>query len=232
MTPEIRRAALRAAAKTALVAALGCGGDPKPPPQNVAPPTETPAPAAKVDQSKIDDALAVAQRTLGEAERMLDDAKKRLSELTAKVDAAVAQIAAAKTDSDRKAAEAVMAGLKKDKAELEARIADSKTARDTAAKMMAALPCVKHLATLPTVLADQLPAGDPLRGKVMIAAFTRPADRAAPKTQQCCVETLVAYDAAAPFQSECCSAMTKPWPDAVRTACTPWGPPCPPEMPA
>lgn len=144
MTPEIRRAALRAAAKTALVVSLGCSGSskgPQPTPTNVAP-----APATEP----------------------------------------------AKTEP----------------------------------------ACDEYLASLATVKSrEQLAEGDPLRDKPEVyAAFSDVALRESPKTKECCTAALVRDGAGAKQRFECCSALGDVPDGATPSACTPWGPPCPPEM--
>jgi hypothetical protein len=77
---------------------------------------------------------------------------------------------------------------------------------------------------------QDLPDGDPLKGRHdQYGAFADPAARTAARTVACCTEVLAHDGTQADARWPCCSAL------AVTTgeqpmACTPWGPPCPPEM--
>jgi len=97
-------------------------------------------------------------------------------------------------------------------------------------KPAASIDCATWLADLKTVKQDELPAGDPLKEKsdVYGAVFADRAARESPETQKCCTEELTANSAGSKLRWECCSALVV---DPAGAACTPWGPPCPPEMP-
>lgn len=96
----------------------------------------------------------------------------------------------------------------------------------------AAVDCTTLLAGLATVKQDELPDGDPAKTRpdVYGAVFADRARREAPETQQCCTEELTRSGAQSKLRWECCSAL--PQDGQVGIACTPWGPPCPPAMPA
>jgi hypothetical protein len=67
-----------------------------------------------------------------------------------------------------------------------------------------------------------------MKGKVGVyGVFKDPAARTAAQTVSCCQEALGAQGASSKHRWECCSALDD---KADRAACTPWGPPCPPEM--
>ena len=77
----------------------------------------------------------------------------------------------------------------------------------------------------------ELPPGDPLHGKLDVyGAFADVGARTAPRTQACCTEELVKHGSGATARFECCSALGDLPAGARGSACTPWGPPCPPEM--
>ena len=142
MTPEIRRAALRMAAKTALVMSIGCSSG-----------TKTAPPPSNADHS------------------------------------------------------------------------------GSSAPATSAQPCPEYLGSLATAQRGQLKPDDPLHGKFDVyAAFADVAVRSAPQTQTCCTEELVKHGSGAAARFECCSALGHVPEGAERSACTPWGPPCPPEM--
>lgn len=91
--------------------------------------------------------------------------------------------------------------------------------------------CAEYLASLETV--DQVPEGDPLHGQLDVyGAFADVEARSSARTRECCTEQLVAGGSGAAQRWECCSALGDVPEGAEPSACTPWGPPCPPEMPA
>ena len=76
------------------------------------------------------------------------------------------------------------------------------------------------------------------KGLETYAIFADPHQRAAPRTQACCSEAL---GTSSTFRGACCSARDDGAPhdhgayfggvtDEEKMACSPWGPPCPPEM--
>ncbi|CAN5801391.1 hypothetical protein BH11MYX2_BH11MYX2_08110 [soil metagenome] len=73
-------------------------------------------------------------------------------------------------------------------------------------------------------------ADDPLYNRNDVyGAFADVAARSAPRTQSCCSDE-IAQGGSGKHRWECCSAV--PASTGVnRIACTPWGPPSPPEMP-
>jgi hypothetical protein len=90
--------------------------------------------------------------------------------------------------------------------------------------------CEPYLAGLATAKPEALPEGDELKTKPGVyGAFQDPAARSAPQTLSCCNADLKAHGAASKHRWACCSAVEGK-PDAEVMACTPWGPPCPPEM--
>lgn len=94
-------------------------------------------------------------------------------------------------------------------------------------------PCPQYLDALEAVDMGDLPATDPLHGQLgYYGAFKDVAMRAAPHTQQCCKDELTTAGSSAKHRWACCSAIAKgEMPAEVRgSACTPWGPPVPPEM--
>ena len=99
-----------------------------------------------------------------------------------------------------------------------------------AAPPAAAAPvsCAAHLDGLATAKPKDLPASDPLHGRNdVFGAFTDVAARSAARTVECCKETLEKDGAQAKHRWECCSTFAI---NEQPFACTPWGPPCPPEM--
>ena len=95
----------------------------------------------------------------------------------------------------------------------------------------APVACKPYLAGLAQSHVADLPADDPLHGKPDIyGAFTDIAARQSAQTQQCCADELNAGVESA-YRWACCSALGHAPPNHL-AACTPWGPPCPPEMPA
>jgi hypothetical protein len=90
--------------------------------------------------------------------------------------------------------------------------------------------CAKHLASLAMAHPDELPDGDPLKTNdgSIYGAFTDVAARSDPKTQRCCEASLTRGGPHSDHRWACCSAL--PGLPAVRMACTPWGPPCPPAL--
>ena len=96
----------------------------------------------------------------------------------------------------------------------------------------AVVACDAHLGALALVDSkDQLAAGDPLKERMDVygKVFANAEERNAPRTQECCTQELATNGAGSKLRWECCSALPA---QADPAACTPWGPPCPPEMPA
>ena len=89
--------------------------------------------------------------------------------------------------------------------------------------------CEPYLGKLAVVQREDLAADDPLRQRNDVyGAFADAVARQSARTQQCCHEELDAKHAQAPHRWACCSAVAPGTEHG--TACTPWGPPCPPEM--
>jgi hypothetical protein len=97
------------------------------------------------------------------------------------------------------------------------------------APMAASVDCATHLGALAAVPQGELAAGDPAkdRNDVYGKVFSDRAARESAETQKCCTEELTKSGAGSKLRWECCSAL----PADPSGACTPWGPPCPPEMP-
>jgi hypothetical protein len=230
MTPEIRRAALRAAAKTALVAALGCGGDPKPAPQNAQPKdptTQTPV----VEYSEGPSTADLVDKARKAAASDLATLVLALEELDKKVGGAVDEVVSAQNDADRAAAKAKLEKLRKEKADVEQQVATAKVAVARAEKMASAGACIAYLDTLAKAKNGELPAGDPLKDKSGVyGAFANVKDREAARTQSCCAQEMTAFGSSAKHRWECCSALPGLPNGAEQSACIPWGPPSPPEM--
>ena len=88
--------------------------------------------------------------------------------------------------------------------------------------------CKEYLAGLKVVQRGELPVGDPLREKPDVyGAFADRAARETPRTKDCCNQEITANDQT--HQWPCCSALDNIVP-AGAIGCSPWGPPCPPEM--
>ena len=102
---------------------------------------------------------------------------------------------------------------------------------NTGGTTAAVVACDAHLGGLATIDKDQLAADDPLKARMDVygKVFANVADRTAPRTTECCTEELTTNGSSSKLRWECCSALE---PNAQAAACTPWGPPCPPEMPA
>ncbi|MBL9012762.1 MAG: hypothetical protein JNL83_01210 [Myxococcales bacterium] len=102
---------------------------------------------------------------------------------------------------------------------------------NTGGTAAAVVACDVHLGGLTTIEKDKLAADDPLKERMDVygKVFANVADRTAPRTQECCNEQLAADGASSAQRWECCSALPA---NSQAMACTPWGPPCPPEMPA
>ena len=103
----------------------------------------------------------------------------------------------------------------------------------TQAPPPASVPCGTYLDGLALAAnSAALPENDPLHGRpdVYGQPFADQTARSAPRTQECCTAELTADGANAAHRWSCCSAV--PETHAVVMACTPWGPPCPPEMTA
>jgi len=229
MSPEIKRAALRAAAKAALVAALGCGGDPKPAPRNATPVD----PPQQVDVEVVDasDPVVVARKAAEDAVAAVARLTTDLEALDRRVGEAVDEVVAAQTDADRAAAKAKLDTLRKDKLELERQIEDARQAAARARHAVAAISCMPELDKLAQMERGALPDSDPLKSKPTVyGAFADRAARNAPETQRCCNEEIAAYGSNAKHRWACCSALPALPADAEKSACMPWGPPCPPAM--
>lgn len=91
--------------------------------------------------------------------------------------------------------------------------------------------CDAHLAGLAKTDRDKLAADDPLKERMDVygQVFADVGERTSARTQECCHEELTANGASSALRWECCSALPR---GSEAMACTPWGPPCPPEMPA
>ncbi len=88
--------------------------------------------------------------------------------------------------------------------------------------------CADHLGGLATAKPEALAADDPLRSRGEVyGAFADVAARQSARTQECCAEALERDGSSAAQRWECCSALPA---TAQAMACTPWGPPCPPQM--
>lgn len=96
------------------------------------------------------------------------------------------------------------------------------------------LPCAQHLDGLATANPEQLPASDPLHDRLGVyGAFTDIAARNSERTRECCTEELTRDHGGAAHRWACCSALSDAdgnTPSIQGSACTPWGPPCPPEL--
>ena len=92
--------------------------------------------------------------------------------------------------------------------------------------------CDPHLSGLATVEKDNLASSDPLRERMDVygKVFADITARTSARTQECCTEELVTSGSSAKHRWECCSALGDVPAGAEPSACTPWGPPCPPEM--
>jgi hypothetical protein len=95
----------------------------------------------------------------------------------------------------------------------------------------AVVACDAHLGALATIEKDKLAADDPLKARMDVygKVFANVGERTSPRTQECCTEHLDKGGSSSALRWECCSALPE---TASPSACTPWGPPCPPEMPA
>ncbi|HEY4182228.1 MAG TPA: hypothetical protein VGM90_35535 [Kofleriaceae bacterium] len=91
--------------------------------------------------------------------------------------------------------------------------------------------CTAYLDTLAmTDLGQPLPESDPLHGRNNVyGAFVDVAARSAPRTQDCCSGELDSDRGQSKHRWACCSALPA---ERQTIACSPWGPPVPPEMPA
>ena len=93
--------------------------------------------------------------------------------------------------------------------------------------------CATYLGGLASVDMDgvhTLASTDPLHDKPGVyGAFVDLTVRGSARTHECCNEEL-AKGAGAPHRWACCSAVDNVVPAGGGAACTPWGPPCPPEM--
>jgi hypothetical protein len=95
----------------------------------------------------------------------------------------------------------------------------------------AATSCAAHLDALAVVKPEELAADDPLHARMDVyGAFADRAARDSARTQACCEETMIADGSNAAHRWQCCSALASLPAGAEPSACTPWGPPCPPEM--
>lgn len=108
----------------------------------------------------------------------------------------------------------------------------SNAATGTPATPAEAVDCTTLLGNLEAVPQDRLPDGDPVKARTDVygSVFADRTRREAPATQRCCSEELAQAGASSRFRWECCSALLDT--QDVGGACTPWGPPCPPAMPA
>jgi hypothetical protein len=89
--------------------------------------------------------------------------------------------------------------------------------------------CEPYLGKLAVVKREELADDDPLRQRNDVyGAFADAVARQSARTQQCCQEELDAKRAQAAHRWACCSALPQGAQNGA--ACTPWGPPCPPEM--
>ena len=105
---------------------------------------------------------------------------------------------------------------------------------NTAPAPTAGASCEAYLGSLATYDLDvkaQLADDDPLKKRSDVyGAFARIADRSAPRTHACCTTQLVAAGSQAKQRWACCSALDAVPAGADPSACSPWGPPCPPAM--
>lgn len=110
----------------------------------------------------------------------------------------------------------------------------SNVATGDTAKPAAPVDCEAHLTGLKKMKKEELPDGDPVKERMDVygEVFANRAEREAPETQKCCTEDLVKNGSRGSHRWECCSALADLPKDASPSACTPWGPPCPPAMPA
>ncbi|MCX5745531.1 MAG: hypothetical protein NT062_23895, partial [Proteobacteria bacterium] len=65
------------------------------------------------------------------------------------------------------------------------------------------------------------------RNDVFGEPFADPSARTSPRTHECCKEELDHDGAQAKHRWACCTVFAQ---NEQPFACTPWGPPCPPEM--
>ncbi len=87
------------------------------------------------------------------------------------------------------------------------------------------------LATYDLDVKSRLATDDPLKKRSDVyGAFASVAERSAPRTHECCTAQLVAAGSQAKQRWACCSALDAVPAGAEPTACSPWGPPCPPAM--
>ncbi len=91
--------------------------------------------------------------------------------------------------------------------------------------------CDEHLASLARGKPAALAPDDPVKARPDLygEVFTDRAAREDARTQSCCAESLGDGAAESKYRWECCSAIADSM-DKHHLACTPWGPPCPPEM--
>ncbi len=93
------------------------------------------------------------------------------------------------------------------------------------------MPCDQYLGSLATAKLGELKDGDPLKDKPGVyGAFADIKARGAARTTTCCTDELKMHGSSSKFRWECCSALGTEPEGAEAAACTPWGPPCPPEM--
>jgi hypothetical protein len=98
-----------------------------------------------------------------------------------------------------------------------------------AADPITELACPAYLDGLATTTREALAKDDPLKKQVGVyGAFADVAARGSAKTKDCCTQDLKANGSSSKHRWACCSALGKPHDNGA--ACTPWGPPCPPEM--
>jgi hypothetical protein len=109
----------------------------------------------------------------------------------------------------------------------------TKATPSNAAPAGAPIACDAHLSGLATVEKGELAANDPVRERpdVYGKVFADVEARGSARTKECCTEELVTSGSSAKHRWECCTALDGVPAGATPSACTPWGPPCPPEMP-
>lgn len=89
--------------------------------------------------------------------------------------------------------------------------------------------CGEYLDGLARVDHNGLAASDPLRERADVyGAFVDVTARSSERTQQCCLEELQRDSSGAAHRWACCSALAPQ--SNIGSACSPWGPPCPPEL--
>jgi hypothetical protein len=109
-------------------------------------------------------------------------------------------------------------------------VTSTPTATSDPAKPSAGESCDAYLAELRVLKFDDLTQAE--RDASVLEAFADVPARKSPRTAACCAEELGRDGANAKRRFACCSALGNQVPAAVihAGACTPWGPPWPPEM--